>query len=233
VIVITGYRKIGSSSSWGISGNPDLYFEYVSSSEKEELTALELLHLRNISLPYPAIYALMVRESAGEFARTVIFNKDQSTGCAFSVPDVGNYSISFESVSPGVVGLLHFDGNVLFSVNESGDNIYDTVDFILSPTPSVTRTPTLSATPTAVFSESNPEGYRESRGFDESERLRESRSVEGSQRFPESRGFSASSTRTDLFTLPANVYRIRRRVRTLYLFTAVLPDWGNSPFFGF
>jgi hypothetical protein len=58
---ITGYSRIGSAPNWGISGNPQLYFEYLTSTEKEQLTALPLLHLKSIALPYPMVVLLTVR----------------------------------------------------------------------------------------------------------------------------------------------------------------------------
>jgi hypothetical protein len=111
----------------------------------------------------------------------VRFDGIRSTGWAFSVPELGNYGISFESVPPGVVGDLSHSETLLFSADELGDNLYDSLDFNLSatPTPEATEIP------------------------------------------------------TDAFTLAANVYRLRRKLRGLYLFTAVLPEWGSGIFTGF
>jgi hypothetical protein len=140
--------KVGPSSGWQIVGTPELYFEYLDDSERENMTGLPVLHLKSISnIPCRTIYALTIRAVGKDYARTVMFDGNRSTGCAFSVRG-GNYTISVTSpLVEWLVGrLVHSDGDD-FSAEVLGDNFYDNVSFDQFATPS--RTPL--ATPTDMF----------------------------------------------------------------------------------
>jgi hypothetical protein len=111
-IAITSGEVVGASSDWQISGSPQLYFEYLSNSIQEELTNLPLIHLESISLPHAAVYKLRISRVDGSnpgFVREVEFDTTRARRCAFSVPEVGSYTISFESTSPVSGGSLEHE----------------------------------------------------------------------------------------------------------------------------
>jgi hypothetical protein len=62
----------------------------------------------------------------------------------------------------------------------------------------------------------------------ESAPIGESKAVDASAGLPESPHPAEVSGPTEAFTLPVRVYRIRRRIRFMYLFAAVMPDWGSG-----
>jgi hypothetical protein len=149
--VIASYEVVGASSTSRISGSPELYFEYLSNSTEEGLTALPLIHLESIWLSFPTLYKLTIVGVGGEadrnFSRWLVFNGERSRGCAFSVPSLGDYIIQFEAASPPVSGLLGHDGIALFAANEMNDNFYS-VAHVHRPTSSPTPGPTAVFTDT-------------------------------------------------------------------------------------
>jgi hypothetical protein len=150
VNAIVRYRQVASSSNLAISGNPQLYFEYLSTSVLETLDGIPLLHLESISLAYAALYRFTLRQATASdpgFQRGVLFNSDRALGCAFSVPSIGNYTISFESASPGVNGQLHRNGTFVFEADKQAETLYYDVEYWLDPTPRATSTPSESRTP--------------------------------------------------------------------------------------
>jgi hypothetical protein len=145
-VVVSGFGTVVHSTSSGVSGSPNVYFEYLSASSAEESLKMPLLHLESISLPHPTIYRLTIRRSAlddpGEEVQQIAFNKSRSRGCAFSVGSVGNYSIRFTSELPRLQGLLHHNGDFDFSADAERDTLYLNVDYL----PDATLPPTSSST---------------------------------------------------------------------------------------
>jgi hypothetical protein len=137
VTVITNYSSVWSSSQSRKSGDPQLYFEYISNSLPEPLTGISLLHMQSIRLPSPAIYAFKIGQITGNddgIRRTLFFNSSRSRGCALSLQSTGNNSISFDSAAPELSGRLHHDGDFIFRADQSSDNLYSQADYWLSPT---------------------------------------------------------------------------------------------------
>jgi hypothetical protein len=136
VVAITGYRRVGPSSPPNIAFSPEFHFEYLTISSRESFVGVPLLHLESISLPHPGVYKLTARQMTGsdpglrsQVERTVLFNSSRSRGCAFSVPALGTYRISFESDVPSSSGYLHHNLDVSFSVDSLSDNLYYDVGY--------------------------------------------------------------------------------------------------------
>jgi hypothetical protein len=72
----------------------------------------------------------------------------------------------------------------------------------------------------------NSEGIGASRGFVNSQEFPRPDSLLSSRASAESESDVQAATATDVFTFPANVYRIRRRMRNMFLFTAIAHEWA-------
>jgi hypothetical protein len=147
-IAITSAEVVGASSECQVSGIPELYFEYLSNSRPESFKSLPSIHLESISLPDETLYKLKIARVDGPavgIVREVQFDGRRSRGCAFSLPDLGTYTISFESMLSEAEGWLGHDGTPVFIVNTSADNFFAHAELVASPLPS--RTPALTATP--------------------------------------------------------------------------------------
>jgi hypothetical protein len=131
-----------------------LYFEYLSNSSSEGQTSIPLIHLESIEMPSRAVCQLRISRIQGNesvMEREVEFNGIRSRGCAFTVSEIGNYSLVLRSSEPELFGCLVHDGIDSFSAGEPSDNLYSSVQFF-SPAPSPTRTsPPASQTGTDVF----------------------------------------------------------------------------------
>jgi hypothetical protein len=150
---ITNFRIVGASSQARMSGAAALYFEYIASSSQEAVTGLPMLHIGSISLPYPTVYTLTVRQEHSNgvgFARELLFDSSRFRGCAFTVPAVAEYTILFDSASPVSSGQLRHDGSLLFNAADLYDNYYASAESLLFPTRSPLPTPRPSQTPTST-----------------------------------------------------------------------------------
>jgi hypothetical protein len=103
------------------------------------LEGIPLIHLGEISLPYATVCTLTMRGIEGDFERTVMFDAGRAKGWAFSVPEVGNYSVSIALASPPGNDQLHHNGNFEFSADELGDTFSAKADVFIFATS--TRTP--------------------------------------------------------------------------------------------
>jgi hypothetical protein len=148
------------SAEAAVSGAPSLYFEYLRVYFDEPLPELiagvPILHLAPLMDLVKTVYTFTIRrdsDDGAEFERQVVFNAS-SQGCAFTVGDVGNYSVAFESVSPPLSGQLgHGDAITSFSVTDEADNIYWTVPYwFATESPAATATPPQSPTATQNIS---------------------------------------------------------------------------------
>jgi hypothetical protein len=150
ITVITSQSRVWSRL-WNIREDPRFYFVYSSSSLAEELNGIPLLHLNSISLPDPAAYRFTIRPFPSidsGFEQIVVYDSGRSEGCAFSVSSLGNYTITFESLSTGESGDLRHDGSVLFAADVDSDNLYSPVDYLPFHTAFETETPTPPPTST-------------------------------------------------------------------------------------
>jgi hypothetical protein len=186
VVVITGAETVGSSSNWQISGNPMFYFEYIFRSSEENFILFPLIHLNSISLPYPTVYVLTIRATDSGFERNVVFNSSRSTGCAFSVPDIGNYTISFKSASPSTLGGLRHEGGFEFSAEVWADNFYENVTYLVWPTPVFDQSDRLLSSETISLTPV----------FDQSDRLFDSESIVRTQLRDQTEPFSYSQVQS-------------------------------------
>jgi hypothetical protein len=151
--VITGRTKAVNHTGWNIREGANLYFEYLSTSEREDkLVGHTMIHLGSILLPVASVHALTIRRLDGtdnddNEEREFVFDGNRAQGCAFSVGSVGNYGIGFSSNSGAVVGRLHHDSNTSFDASIEGDNFFSTVDYVRpTTTPRATKTPGLTRT---------------------------------------------------------------------------------------
>jgi hypothetical protein len=145
-IVLTGSTTVGSPG-WNVSGFPELYCEYLVSSLEEETTDIALLHLSSVSLPGRGLHRFRISQVEGpnpEFERVIEFNNSRSQDCAFSVPSLGQYQISFNAVSGSASGLLGYNGVANFSVSRIADNFYCPVTVIVDGTTGATSDSTSS-----------------------------------------------------------------------------------------
>jgi hypothetical protein len=159
-IALTDRQTVGTSSRTQISGSPELYFQYIAKSAREGLASLPLLHFESITFPYSTVYNLTIRGiSKPAFERTVQFDARLLRGCAVSVPDIGNYTILFNSSLGDVSGVLVHDGDRIFPVSGFYDNFYSNVSYYTPPTHMFSATdlfePTNSCRPSELFSPTN------------------------------------------------------------------------------
>jgi hypothetical protein len=135
-----------------ISAAPEGYFEYLSTSLREGLTSLALLHLESVPLPSKGLYRLRITgadEATDGIVRTALFDGIRSRGCAFSVPSLGNHTISFESVAGASTGSLEKAGVRSFAATAVHDNFYSEVSLAIPPqSPSVSGSPEATPKPT-------------------------------------------------------------------------------------
>jgi hypothetical protein len=135
--VITRQENVVSSAGWAISGSANLYFEYISTSSREvNLVQRPMIHVKLVTLPFPTTYAMAVHKidangNDAEFEREVTLDWTRAQGFAFSVREIGNYSISFTIASSGVVGRLHHDWDFVFGAEVQGDNFFLTADYAM------------------------------------------------------------------------------------------------------
>jgi hypothetical protein len=180
-VVITAQQALVSTTGWAFSDRANLHFEHLSDSAKEtKLAGVPVIHIGSLFLPYSALYALIIERrdangNPGGFEREVIFNGTRANGLAFSVGSLGNYSISFRSVLPGVVGRLHHNESFAFNADLLGDNFFSFAEYLLLPTlpteshtatesppssaprtPSVTETLSVTETPSPTATVSPP-----------------------------------------------------------------------------
>jgi hypothetical protein len=106
--VITEWEAVLGGSGCQIADRARVHFEYRSNYRKEQFAGQPLIHLGSILFPSTAVCTLTIHRVYDDaLERTLIFDGNRRPSMAFSVGSLGNYSMAFESVTPGVIGRLH------------------------------------------------------------------------------------------------------------------------------
>jgi hypothetical protein len=77
------------------SAHPELLIEYLSTSVRESLIGISIIHIEQLQFVYPSMYKLFISPSDERnltFTRSLTTNSSEIHGIGFSVPSIGNYS---------------------------------------------------------------------------------------------------------------------------------------------
>jgi hypothetical protein len=140
------------------AGLPDIWIEYLSTSVREKLIGLPIIHIEQLeSLPL-SIYKFYISPSDQtnpDCSRSFTIDSSQIRGIGFSVPSVGDYTISYRSLSTLDTGYLVHNSINTFSALFDNDNFYSGATLLSagitcgpwparSPTASPSKSPTAS-----------------------------------------------------------------------------------------
>jgi hypothetical protein len=128
------------------SGNPELRIEYLSTSVRENLVGLPIIHIGQLEFPVSSIYDLYISSSAETNPNchpSFTIDSSRIRGIGFSVPSLGGYTISYSSLSTLETGYL------VHNTSASFDALFDNDTFYSTPVPSTTQP--ASPTPTDEF----------------------------------------------------------------------------------
>jgi hypothetical protein len=132
LIVRTSHSNFAEFSETVISGDPQLWIEYVSTSVRESLVGLPIIHIEELEFPISSIYELYVTPSGEAIPNcTTSFRIDSSQirGIGFSVPSPGHYTISYTSLSTLETGYLIHDSIDTFEPISGRDSFYSSATF--------------------------------------------------------------------------------------------------------
>jgi hypothetical protein len=110
-----------------VSGYADLWIEYLSTSVREGLIGLPIIHIGELEFDFPSIYELYISLSDrpnSNCNRSFTINSSHIRGIAFSVPSLGNYSISYAASLPRQSGYLFHDSINTFAALFDNDTFY-------------------------------------------------------------------------------------------------------------
>jgi hypothetical protein len=198
------------SSSTALASGHDILVEYGVPSVSHGIVNGGFLHFGTVRPGWmgPTVIQVVTGDvSESVVVREVEYDSASIVGLMFSLAAPGNYSML-------KLGHLLCASNLSVFEIQSSEEFYDDL--------------TLCINPTATFNCTLPLTNSD-----------ESAAIRDSKRFGDSREFGQSKMQgwgraTEVFTFPANVYRIRRKVRSMYLFTAlVVQEWGNGAIPGF
>jgi hypothetical protein len=119
------------------SGHPELFIEYLSTSIRESILGIPIIHIEELKFPLPSIYQLYITASDRVNPNTkpsFTVNSSNIRGIGFSVRSTGNYSILYESLSPFERGYLIHDSLNFFSSLADNDTFYPNASFVANPT---------------------------------------------------------------------------------------------------
>jgi hypothetical protein len=115
------------------SGNPELWIEYLSTSVRENIIGLPIIHIEQLQFNFSSIYQLYISRSDEinyDCNRSFIINSSNIRGIAFSVPSLGNYSISYATLSPRQSGYLFHDSINTFAALFDNDTFHSKADLV-------------------------------------------------------------------------------------------------------
>jgi hypothetical protein len=143
------------------SGSPELRIQYRSTSVRELLIGLPIIHIERIDFLFPSIYELHIspsNQTITDFSRFFTLNSSEVRGLAFSVPSLGNYTISYRSRSPVETGYLIHDSMNSFAALANNDTFYsiatiNSTNIACSPNPTAEQTVTASESPNIATDE--------------------------------------------------------------------------------
>jgi hypothetical protein len=155
LIVRTPHSNFAQFERAFLSGFPDLWIEYRSSSVRESLVGLPIIHIEQLEFPVPSIYELYISrsdEANPNCNASFTIDSSQIRGIGFSAPSLGGYTISYSILSTLETGYLVHDSIDTFYALFDNDTFYSQATLV--PAQIVCR-PTVSApaspTPTEEF----------------------------------------------------------------------------------
>jgi hypothetical protein len=152
LIVRTSHSNFAAFGQSVISGNPELWIEYLLDSVRESLVGLPIIHIEQLAIPISSIYKLSIAPSdrgTSNFSRSIIINSSRIRGIGFSVPAIGDYSLLYESLSSFETGYLVHHWIYSFSAVAGNDTFYPYAAFVAD-----------NDFPPADAPETNPGGIR-------------------------------------------------------------------------